>query len=121
MLRDGVRPAGQVLIDAVGKLPFSRCSSALTQRGAYLPSDHLRNLALVAWTSRRPGKHVLFPIPPQYAKKDAEFIRGLFEAGKYRAVIDRCYTLDQVVEATRYVASAEKTGNVVLIVGSEAQ
>jgi len=109
------------IIDAVGKLPFSRCSSALTQRGAYLPSDHLRNLALVAWTSRRPGKHVLFPIPPQYAKKDAEFIRGLFEAGKYRAIIDRCYTLDQVVEATRYVASAEKTGNVVLIVGSEAQ
>ena len=110
-----------VIIDAVGKLPFVRCLGALTDNGVYLPSDHLRNLALVAWTSRRGRKRVLFPIPPQYTKQDAQFISGLFDARKYRAVIDRCYSLDQVVEATTYVASAQKTGNVVLIVGGELQ
>jgi NADPH:quinone reductase-like Zn-dependent oxidoreductase len=42
------------------------------------------------------------------------FIRGLIEAGAYRAVVDRTYPLDDVVEATRYVESWQKTGNVVL-------
>ena len=40
----------------------------------------------------------------------------MFEAGDYRAVIDRTYPLDELVEATRYVESEQKTGNVVLIV-----
>jgi len=33
-------------------------------------------------------------------------------------VIDRRYTLDEVVDATRYVETGQKTGNVVLRVAS---
>ena len=42
--------------------------------------------------------------------------KDLIEAGKYRAVIDRCYSLEDVVKATRYVETGQKTGNVVLTV-----
>ena len=41
-------------------------------------------------------------------------VNGLVDAGAYRPVIDRIYALDEVVEATRYVESGQKTGNVVL-------
>ena len=70
------------------------------------------------WTSRIGNKKVVFPIPPRYTKKDVLFLRQLIEAGKYRAVIDRCYPLE-VIDATRYVGTEQKTGNVVLTVGSD--
>jgi NADPH:quinone reductase-like Zn-dependent oxidoreductase len=62
---------------------------------------------------------VVFPVPPRYAKEDVLFLSGLIEAGKYRPVIDRCYPLEQVVEATRYVETQQKTGNVVLTVSDD--
>ena len=40
----------------------------------------------------------------------------MLQAGQYRAVIDRTYPLADIVDAARYVDSAQKTGNVVLIV-----
>jgi hypothetical protein len=32
-------------------------------------------------------------------------------------VIDRCQPLEQVIDATRYIETEQKTGNVVLIIG----
>ena len=117
--RDDFTANGQaydVIFDAVGKHSFRRSKDSLNPGGIYLATDHLQNIALALWTSRFGDKKVVFPIPPHYTRQDVVFLKGLMEAGKYRAVIDRRYPLEDVIAATRYVETEQKTGNVVLTV-----
>jgi NADPH:quinone reductase-like Zn-dependent oxidoreductase len=117
--RDDFTQNGQtydVIFDAVGKHAFGRCRGSLKPGGAYIATDHLWNLVLALWTARIGDQRVLFPIPPRYTKQDILFLKGLIEAGKYKAVVDRCFPLEQAVAATRYVETGHKTGNVVLTV-----
>ncbi len=109
-----------VIFDAVGKHSFRRCRDSLERGGSYLATDGFRNLILGLWTRRIGDRKVIFQIPPRYTKKDVLFLKGLIEAGKYRAVIDRCYPLEDVVEASRYVETEQKTGNVILTVNGGA-
>jgi NADPH:quinone reductase-like Zn-dependent oxidoreductase len=105
-----------VIFDAVGKHSFRRSRSSLKRGGVYIPTDGWENLLWALWTSRIGDKRVRFDVPPHYSQKDIIFLKELVEAGKYRAVIDRRYPLEQVVDATRYVETQQKTGNVVLAV-----
>ena len=105
-----------VIFDAVGKHSFKRCKGSLNHGGLYLATDGFRNLFLALWTARFGDKKVVFQIPPRQTKQDVLFLKELVEARRFRAVIDRAYPLEQVVEATRYVETEQKTGNVVLTV-----
>jgi NADPH:quinone reductase-like Zn-dependent oxidoreductase len=105
----------EVIFDAVGKHSFMRCKGSLKPGGIFLPTDRLGNLLLALWTSRIGDKKVIFKMPG-YTKKDVVFLKELIEAGRYRPVIDRRYPLEDVVEASRYVETEQKTGNVVLTV-----
>src|SRR5713101_5306514 len=105
-----------VIFDAVGKDSFKRCKDSLKPGGRYLACDGLMNLILAVWTPWFGDKKVIFQIPPRWTKEDVHFLKELIEAGRYRAVIDRCYPLEDVIEATRYVETEHKTGNVVLTV-----
>ena len=42
------------------------------------------------------------------------YLRDRIEAGEFQPVIDRTYTLDDIVEAYRYVDTEQKVGNVVI-------
>jgi NADPH:quinone reductase-like Zn-dependent oxidoreductase len=105
-----------VILDGVGKQSFRRCRGSLKPGGVFLPTDGLANLMWALLTRRSVGKKVLFQIPPRQTKQDVLFLKELIEAGTYRPVIDRTYPLEDVVEATRYVETEQKTGNVVLTV-----
>jgi NADPH:quinone reductase-like Zn-dependent oxidoreductase len=105
-----------VIFDAVGKHSFKRSRDSLEPGGIFLPTDGFENLFLALWPSRKEDKRVVFQIPPRQPKQDVIFLKELVEAGKFRPVIDRRYPLEDVVEATRYVETEQKTGNVVLTI-----
>jgi NADPH:quinone reductase-like Zn-dependent oxidoreductase len=105
-----------VIFDAVGKYSFRRCRGSLAREGRYIATDGWENAFWVLWTARIGDKRVLVDIPPHYRQQDVVVLKELIEAGRYRAVIDRRSPLEEVIEATRYVETQQKTGNVVLTV-----
>jgi NADPH:quinone reductase-like Zn-dependent oxidoreductase len=106
-----------VIFDAVGKLSFRGCRGSLKPGGTYLPTDGLSNAFWALWTSRFGSKRVWAPAV-RHTKQGVLLLKELIESGKFRPIIDRTYPLDDVVEASRYVDTAQKTGNVVLTVVS---
>ena len=103
-----------VIFDAVGKTAFARCRDSLKAGGRFAATDGLANLVLSMWTSRFGSKRVVFRIPPRLTKQDMVFLKELVEGGAFRPVIDRTYSLEDVVEAARYVETEQKVGNVIL-------
>ena len=104
------------IFDAVGKLSFRRCRASLKPGGVFITTDlgfmwHVPLLLL--WTRFVGARRAYLPIP-KYSKEDVLHVKELVEAGRYRPVVDRTYALRDVVKATRYVETGQKTGNVVL-------
>jgi len=107
-----------VVFDAVGKTSFRRSRRALKPGGQFIETDlgFMWHAPLVALLTRWIGDRRARIGIARYRKNDVIFVKELIEAGEYRPVIDRTYPLEDVVEATRYVESGQKTGNVVLTV-----
>jgi NADPH:quinone reductase-like Zn-dependent oxidoreductase len=109
----------EVILDAVGKHSFFRCRRSLAPGGRFVATDRLYNLPL-SLVTRLSGRKVVFDMS-RPKKADIVVLRSLLEAGEYRAVVDRTYPLEDVVEATRYVDTWQKTGNVVLTLSGGAR
>jgi len=110
-----------IIFDTVGKRSFSECKGSLTDAGIYLTTVPTPVIMLQAlWTAKSGSKKVKFVAaglrPAREKIKDLVFLTKLIEAEKIRPVIDRCYPLEQMAEAHRYVEQGHKKGNVVITV-----
>lgn len=104
------------IFDAVGKSSFPQCKHMLLPKGVYISSElgpGAQNLYLPLTTKIKGGKRVIFPLPLN-CKKSIVFLTKLLTAGKFKPVIDTVYQPEQIVEAYQYVASGQKTGNVII-------
>lgn len=104
------------VFDSVGKSSFGQCKPLLNKKGIYISTElgkKSENIFLALFTPILGGKKVLFPIP-KINKEDVNFLKGLVESGRFKPVIDRKYSLEQIVEAYKYVETGQKTGNVVI-------
>ena len=110
------------VFDTVGKSSFAKCKPLLKPGGIYASSDlgyMAQNIFLPIITpiiSKLPGqygKKTIFPMPVN-VRRSLLLIKRLIEEGKFKAVIDRSYPLEEIVEAYRYVEKGQKTGNVVI-------
>lgn len=85
-----------VIFDTVGKFPKSQYSKILATNGKFISMAKLDT---------------------KENMDNLVFIKELIEKGEVKAVIDRCYPLEQMVEAHRYVDTGHKKGNVVISIG----
>lgn len=102
-----------IIFDAAGKTTLSQCKSSLKKDGYYLHTVMVLPEIQGPWYSMTTGKKVIggTAVPRREA---LVFLKELVELGRLKPVIDRCYPLEQMVEAHRYVETGHKKGNVVI-------
>ena len=115
------------VFDTVGKSSFFKCRHLLQPAGVYISSDlgyMAQNIFLPLITpvikSLIGNKKTASPIPVDI-RRSLGLIKELIELGKFKSVIDREFTLEQIIDAYKYVEKGHKTGNVVITVAHESK
>jgi NADPH:quinone reductase-like Zn-dependent oxidoreductase len=86
-----------IVYDAVMKLKPAKCRKVLKKNGVFVNNSLL----------------------PEIKEEDLLFLKDLIENNKLKPVLDRTYSLDEIVEAHRYVDQGHKKGNVIIRVNDE--
>jgi len=82
-----------IIFDAVGKIPLKKRKISLSDNGIYVNvmSDNFKMKI-----------------------EDLDFIKEICEKGELKTQIDKVYTLEQIVDAHKYVDKGHKKGNVII-------
>lgn len=109
-----------LIFAANGYHPLTHYQRVLTSQGVYVmaggqQAQIFQALLFGTWMSRKGGKKmsVLSAKPNQ---QDLTLIKDLFEAGKVRSVIDRCYPLKEAVEAMQYLGTGHARGKIIVTI-----
>lgn len=105
-----------LIFDTVGKVTFVQCKKALKPNGRFLEAAFGVGILLQMLRTAKFGKKkaVLGFAGLNFTRDNLSFLTGLVAAGTLKSVNDRCYPLEQIVEAHRYVDTGRKRGHVVI-------
>lgn len=103
-----------VILDTVGNLDFASCKHSLNKGGRLILLtaglyEMLRAPLQSAWSEKR----VIVGTAAEKAE-DLAVLASLAAQGKYLGVIDRRYSLEEIVQAHSYVETGRKRGNVIV-------
>lgn len=114
-----------IVFDAVGKSSFFKCNRLLKSGGIYVSTDlgyMAQNIFLPTITPIiKPligNKKTIFPMPLDIPRS-LRLIKNLIEQGKFKAIIDREYPFENIIDAYKYVEKGHKKGNVVITLYDE--
>ena len=100
----------------IDKCPFSILKNSLKKNGTYLNIGRpLPSLAMI-WTSLSTNRKVLVGKNVPESIEILNILKKLIQQGKLKPVIDRKYSLDQIVQAHRYADKGHKRGNVIITI-----
>ena len=83
-----------IVYDAVMKSKPAKCKKILKKNGVFLNNSRL----------------------PKIKNEDLLFLKDLIEKNELKPIVDRTYSMDEIIEAHRYVDQGHKKGNVVITI-----
>ncbi len=107
------------IFDAVGKSNFGKSKQVLKRGGIYLSTVPAFSLmlrtALKMKSQNKTGKFVATGLKkPEQKREDLKKLANMFLDKQLSAVIDREYTMDEIIEAHDHVEHGHKRGNIIL-------
>lgn len=106
------------VLDAVGKMSVIKWRRLLKPDGFFAITDlgpWAQDTPFLLWSAITRSGKVSVPLPRRgSAPQFVNFLKERMEAGQFRAVVGRKYSLDAIADAYRYVQTGQKTGIVVI-------
>lgn len=111
-----------VIFDLVGNQPLSACRRVLTERGRFVASaggaEHdwvgPMGRVIAGLVSNLFATQTFVSLMAKPSKDDLITLCAMVEADQIKPVIDRCYTLNEVQEALRYLGLGHSKGKSVI-------
>lgn len=105
-----------IVFDTIANKSLARCNKILNERGVYITTLPTPRCALeTVLTQWLPGKKCQIILAKPIGA-DMAYLKELIEAGKLRSIIDRTYSLSQVVQAHQYSEAGHAVGKIVITV-----
>lgn len=105
-----------IIFVTIDKLPFSACKKVLSKKGIYLNIARPIPSLQMIWTSLTSSNKVVVGKNSPESAEALIILKKIIEKEQLKPVIDKIFTLHQIVEAHKYVDRGHKKGNVVIVV-----
>lgn len=107
-----------IIFDTVGKTRFANCKNSLKKKGFYLNTVIVMAGIKGVWYSLTTGRNFIGGTASE-DQEDLVFLKKLIEEGKIKPVVEKIYSLDEIIEVHRYADTGHKKGSVAISIKSE--